>query len=104
MTNLNNGQKGFSFVGVLVVLVAVGLIVFAGLKVYDVQNASDNEATATTQSSEASSDSANVQEVAAENVPNKVETASDLAATEDLLDSVSVESDTSSLDADLATF
>lgn len=107
MTTLNRSQRGFSFAALLLVIVVIGVVAFAGLKVYEMQNASSVEDVATLQENgvpTADDPSATEQTVMAKDVPDTVKTASELAATEQLLDSVSVETDTSSLDADLASF
>ncbi len=108
MKTLKHNQNGFSFVAILLILVVIGVVAFAGLKVYELQNTSDVDDTATVQSDDASlaSESDNTSEtaIAAEDVPNKVESADDLASTEKLLDSASSDTSTSSLDSDLATF
>lgn len=105
MTSLNKSQKGFSFVGILLILVAIGVIAFAGLKVYELQQTNSDD---TAQSSMTSSDdqysSTDGEEVTIADIPDAVESDDDLVSAEQLLNGASVGSDTSSVDATLSTF
>lgn len=99
MTIRYSDQRGFSFISLLVIVVVLGVVVFAGFKVYEIQQTKDAKQASNSQSSSVTEDIVTIKDV-----PDKIETAGDLSDTEKLLDNASTESDTSSIDADLSSF